>query len=120
MTSLLHRLASVCLFILALESEAEELVFQCSWDDSKPILITVDTTNKTAKRDDGGSKYNVVKVTPYVVWLSIVDPENQAGLAIQMIQRSAAVDGKAGKWVDVVQSMTGRVSEIDGGKCWER
>lgn len=101
-------------------SEAAEVIFTCTWQNEKPIKITVNPSKGIATRDDGGSKYNVIKITKYAVWLEVSQPKNQAGIAIQMIQRGEAVNNKAGKWVDVVMSMNGTVSPIAGGVCWEK
>ena len=39
---------------------------------------------------------------------------------VQMIQRTKASRKEYGKWVDTVHSMSGMVSPIDGGRCWEQ
>ena len=91
------------------------IVFQCTWDSNKPINISVDPSNKTATRDDGGLNYSVIKLTKYAVWLVVTEPTNQVGMKMQMIQQGEAVNNKAGKWVDVVFSMSGSVSPIEGG-----
>ena len=106
---------------------AEVINFQCSWDENKPLKISVDTESGKATRDDGGKSYSVIKATKYGVWLSLNEPENIMGLAVQFIQRkefikpdkSSEAWSKAGKWVDIVMSAGGAVSAIDGGKCWE-
>lgn len=93
---------------------------QCSWDKAKPINVIVNPAKGTATRDDGGSIYNIIKITKYAVWLEVSKPYNQFGMAIQMIQRSEGTNKKAGKWVDVVMNMDGTVLPVDGGVCWEQ
>jgi hypothetical protein len=106
-------------------AHAEVILFQCSWNDERPINIRVDTMIGKATRDDGGKSYTVIKATKWAVWLMVDEPENVAGMKFQMIQRAAAVrpdnssSSPAGKWIDVVTAMTGSVSPIDGGRCWE-
>ncbi|WP_202322423.1 hypothetical protein [Mesorhizobium sp. 113-3-9] len=103
-------------------ANAEVLSFQCSWDEKAPMAIAVDTGTMSASRDDGGSPYRVIKVSKWGVWLLVDQPSNVAGAAVQMIERSSAFDDPSGpgKWVDVIISITGSVSPIEGGKCWER
>jgi hypothetical protein len=101
-------------FVCASESIGS-LKFNCSWDNNAPVEIIVNPSNGSATRSDGGKPYEIIKLTDYVLWLSIVDPVNQMGLSTQMIQRAASTDGKSGKWIDVAHSVTGRVSSIDGG-----
>ena len=118
----------VAFFAISAPAIAEEtLTFQCSWDEKKPIEIKVNASSGIATRNDGGLSYNVIKITMYAVWLEVKEPSNPTGMKIQMIQRGKAVqrDGepineRAGKWVDVAFSMTGTISPIDGGKCWEK
>jgi hypothetical protein len=47
---------------------------------------------------------------------------NVAGVVVQMMVRPEALGDRnaAGKWVDVVMAITGSVSPIGGGVCWER
>ena len=73
----------------------------------------------SASRSDGGSEYKIIKLTKYAVWLEVMEPNNVSALKIQMIQRSKAVAGKAGKWIEVVYPFTGNGSPIEGGICWE-
>ena len=113
------RITSFLMLLIPGVSFADQIEFTCTWNEAKPITISIDTEKRIGSRSDGGSAYEVIKVTDYVVWLSIVDPKNQMGLATQMIQRRKATNGKAGKWLDVVHSVTGAVSPIDGGICWE-
>jgi hypothetical protein len=103
-------------------ANADKLSFLCSWDQETPITIAVDTKDMTASRSDGGHAYHVVKVSKWGVWLSVDDPMNVAGLAVQMIVRTEALGDKkaGGRWVDVVMAITGAVSPIDGGLCWEQ
>lgn len=96
------------------------LEFSCSWDNNKPIDILVTPSLGIATRSDGGKDYQIIKITKWAVWLEVYEPNNQAGLKIQMIQRAEATNGKGGKWVDVVHSVTGNVSPIVGGTCWEK
>ena len=108
-------------------ARAELIQFQCSWEDAKPINIRVDTSAMKATRDDGGKSYTVIKATSLGVWLLVDEPENVAAAKMQFIQRPAAIKpdnapadwNKAGKWIDVVSSVSGMISPIDGGKCWE-
>lgn len=108
--------------ILAPAANAEVLSFQCSWDQKAPLRIAVDTGAMTASRDDGGTSYRVIKVSKWGVWLLVDQPSNVAGAAVQMIERSSDFDdpSRPGKWVDVIIAITGSVSPIDGGVCWER
>ena len=116
----------LALAVMSAPARADVIRFQCSWDDQRPINIRVDTTTMKGTRDDGGKSYTVIKATKWAVWLMVDEPENVAGMKLQMIQRADAVrpdkaptSNPAGKWVDIVSSMTGSVSPIDGGKCWE-
>tara|TARA_R100001369_G_scaffold91690_1_gene133711 strand:- start:383 stop:766 length:384 start_codon:yes stop_codon:yes gene_type:complete len=99
---------------------AEEIMkFSCSWEKAKPINITVDLKNRVGSRDDGGMNYRILKVTPYALWMEVVDPIDEWKFKIQMIE--VPTDGaKAGRWVDTVHSTTGWVSSIDGGVCWKK
>lgn len=108
--------------VLTSAANAEVLSFQCSWGQKAPLTIAVDTSSMSASRDDGGSPYSVIKVSKWGVWLLVDQPSNVIGAAVQMIERSSAFDdpGSPGKWVDVIISITGSVSPIEGGKCWER
>jgi hypothetical protein len=114
--------AFLCAMVFAPTANASVLSFQCSWDQKAPITISVDTNTMTASRDDGGKPYRVVKVSKWGVWLLVDEPANVAGAAVQMIVRPAALAGpdSAGKWIDVVIGITGAVSPIDGGMCWEK
>jgi hypothetical protein len=101
-------------------SAAGDLIrFICIWGEGRPIEILVDARRKTATRSDGGLSYDIIKVTNYAVWLAVAEPKNQMDLKWQMIQRRRASNGKAGLWQDIVQSVKGDISPINGGKCWE-
>lgn len=101
-------------------SASDSIEFSCSWDNNQPINILVTPINGEAVRNDGGKKYKVIKITKWAVWLEVFEPNKQAGLKIQMIERAESANGKGGKWVDVVHSISGSVSAIVGGICWER
>lgn len=105
-------------------ASAEIIRFQCSWEDSKPIDITVDTDSMEAKRSDGGRNYKVVKATKWGVWLLVNKPQDKWRAAFQVIQRQDLTKSnnisKAGKWVDVIMSFSGGVTSIEGGICWEQ
>ncbi|RWO19070.1 hypothetical protein [Mesorhizobium sp.] len=112
----------LCAVVLASTAHAEVLSFQCSWDQRAPLRIEVDTSTMSASRDDGGTPYRVIKVSKWGVWLLVDQPSNVIAAAVQMIERSSGFDDPSGpgKWVDVSISITGSVSPIEGGKCWER
>ena len=100
---------------------SDDLVFLCSWDNRKPINIVANIRDGTATRSDGGKNYTIVKLSERALWLAIDDPENMSALKLQMIQRGDAVEsGKGGMWVDVVFAISGNISPIDGGTCWEQ
>ncbi|GAB1265135.1 hypothetical protein NBRC116493_13400 [Aurantivibrio infirmus] len=94
--------------------------FTCSWEEAKPIEIVIDTEKKIGTRSDGGKNYSVIKITDYAIWLKVNEPENIMALATQMIERSKPNGNKAGKWVDTVLSVSGAVSPLNGGICWEQ
>lgn len=119
-------LGMVCL-ALGTPARAASIEFDCSWDDNKPIRLSIDPEAMRATRNDGGHSYVVIKLTKWGVWLMVDTPENVSGAAIQLIQRREAIIpddappgwNKPGKWVDISIAITGNVSPIDGGKCWE-
>lgn len=98
----------------------DKIIFDCSWDNNKPIQITVDPSLGIATRGDGGKNYKIIKISKYAVWLEIVEPKNPISLKVQMLQRGSATNKKAGNWVDIVTSTSGITSSINGGLCWER
>jgi hypothetical protein len=107
----------------ALAASSAPIVFLCSWENRTPIEITVDPQTMTASRNDGGLPYEVLKITAWGVWLEVFEPDNVAGMAVQMIERrdyEGADASLPGKWVDVVIAITGAVTPIDGGQCWQR
>lgn len=116
----------LCLFISD-SASAETIKFTCSWDKNKPFEIVVDTNSAKATRNDGGFDYNLIKSTKWGVWLLVNEPQNISSAAIQFIQRKEAIKpdnspeswNKSGKWVDIVSTITGGASAIDGGECWE-
>ncbi|RWK61956.1 hypothetical protein [Mesorhizobium sp.] len=112
----------LCTAVVPSAANAEVLSFQCSWNQKAPLTITVDTSSMSALRDDGGTPYRVVKVSKWGVWLLVNQPNNVVVATVQMIERSSAFDdpGRPGKWVDVFIAITGSVSPIEGGVCWER
>lgn len=99
---------------------AESITFSCSWDNNKPIEIFVTPINGEATRSDGGKKYEIIKITKWAIWLEVFEPMNQGSLKIQMIERAESANGKGGKWIDIVHSISGNVSPIVGGVCWEK
>ena len=109
---------SLLLTLCASTGMAETISFLCSWDEQKPIGISVDTSSMTATRNDGGYGYNVLKVSSGGVWLVVDNPASIDLAAIQMIERAGQ---NGGKWVDITTSATsGFVSAIVGGRCWEQ
>jgi hypothetical protein len=108
-------------------SKAEQIVFQCRSDQSgsyekAPITITVDDTSKTASRNDSGLSYRLIKLSLMAVWMLVDDPGNHGAAAIQMIQRSSIfADASAGgRWIEFTINLTGRLSRVRTGLCWEQ
>ncbi len=98
----------------------DKIIFDCSWDNNKPIQITVDPSLGIATRNDGGKNYKIIKISKYAVWLEVVEPNNYVNLKVQMLERSAASNKKVGRWVDTIHYLNGTTSSISGGVCWER
>jgi hypothetical protein len=112
---------SISAALFSLSANASELItFSCSWDNNSPINIFVTPANGEATRSDGGRNYEIIKITKWALWLEVYEPNNQAGLKIQMIERAESTNGKGGKWIDIVHSISGNVSPIVGGICWEK
>lgn len=107
----------------------QRIEFQCVWGDRAPFVITVDPGSMRATRSDGGKDYSVVKLTKWGVWLAVDDPRNVSAVAIHLIQRGEAVASQEaidsgepfppGFWQDTIMSITGTISPIIGGRCWE-
>jgi hypothetical protein len=118
MQRLLAGAGVLLLTLWASTAMAETISFLCSWDERKPIGISVDTSSMKATRNDGGYEYNVLKVSTGGVWLLVDNPRSIDSAAIQMIERAGQ---NGGKWVDLTTSATsGFVSAIAGGRCWEQ
>ena len=107
--------------VFSLKTNANDSInFSCSWDNNQPVDVLVTPASGEATRSDSGKKYKIIKITKWDVWLEVFEPNNEAGLKIQMIERAESTNGKGGKWVDVVHSISGNVSPIIGGICWEK
>ena len=98
---------------------AEEIKFQCSWDNSNPIGIAVDTNKRVATRDVDGKSYEVIKATRSAIWLADSASIDESELGTQMIQRAGSEKSKGGKWMHVSHSPGGTVTTTEGGICWE-
>ena len=108
-------------------ARAGQLVFHCRSDQSSshetaPITITVDDTSMTASRNDSGQSYRVIKLSLMAVWMLVDDPDNHGAAAIQMIQRSSIFSdpNAGGRWIEFIINLTGRLSSINRGRCWEQ
>ena len=97
---------------LPLPAGADVLEFACSWNDDTGIKITVDTTELTATRDDGGSDYKVLNITDKAVFLQL----NMPGWYLVTVQ---VLERPSGGWHDVIVYDDGQVSAIEGGVCIE-
>lgn len=108
------------LFFSFISHANSTIIFTCSWNNEKPINIVVNTDNNSASRSDIENFYKVIKITNLAVWLMVNEPTTKNGISIHMIQRADTVNGKAGKWIDIISNSKGNVTPINGGICWEK
>ena len=97
---------------------AQTLEFRCQWSDSNPsyfVEFTADTVAGIATRNDAPTKYRILQVNEYGVWLQSEAALGGEAAVITSFSRSPV----GGTWSDTWIWADGETSQTAGGYCVE-